>query len=139
MASGAPVLGMAPHYGFSIIIRKVAPRSFDPGDSLFGQAYERGRFRPRLPMKPRWHRAPGEEDDFVPAWRTEGEALAVVDRLKAAGIGQIFTFQVYDIRPSAEAGGPGARHPYRGVDGWTVPPVVREVVSQWKPSTPDRW
>ena len=124
---------MAPHYGFSIIIRKVTPRSFDPGGFLSGQAYERGLFRPRLPVKPRWHLAPDEEEDFVPAWQTEAEALAVVDRLKAAGIGQRFTLQVYDIRPSAEAGGPGSRHPYRGVDGWTVPPVVRKDAGNWKP------
>lgn len=130
---------MPTHYGFGIIIRKIAPRPYDPGDSPSGQAYERGRFRPRFPMKPRWHRESGEEEDFIPVWGTEAEAVAVVDRFKAAGIGERFTFEVVDIRIGVETGGPGKQQPFRGVDGWTVPSVDREVVSNWQPSPPERW
>ena len=129
---------MPTNYGFTITIRQISPRSYDPGDSLSGQAYERGCFRPRFPMKPRWHRPPGEEEDFIPVWGTEAEALLVVERLKAAGIGGKFTFEVKDITDGIHSGGPSKAHPYKGVDAWTVPPVNRELVSQWKPSTPDR-
>ena len=130
---------MPTHYGFTITIRRVDPKKHDPGDSLSGHAYERGCFRPRFPMKPRWHRVPGEGEDFIPAWETESGAVAVVARLKAAGIGERYSFKVVDITDGVHAGGNEKAHPFRGVDGWTIPPVIRETIeSQWRPPTPGK-
>ena len=130
---------MSTNFGFSNTILRIVPRSFDPGDSLSGHAYERGCFRSRFPMKPRWHWAPGEGEDFIPVWETESEATAVVARLKAVGIGERYSFKVVDIDHGIHAGGPATVHPFRGVDGWTIPPVVRAPVeSQWRQSTPGK-
>lgn len=109
---------MPTQYGFGVIIRKTTTKAYDPGDSPSGQADERGRFRPRFPMKPRWHRAPGEDEDFIPVWETKAQALAVVERFRAAGIGKVYAFEVIDIR--IEAGGLGTVDSFRGVDGWTI-------------------
>lgn len=85
-------------------------------------------------MKPRWHRAPVEGEDFIPVWKTEAQALPVVERLKVAGIRERFTFEVSNVTNGVHAGGPAKVHPFRGVDGWTIPPVVREVLNQWRPT-----
>ena len=103
---------MGTSYGFSITAKEKGSRH--RGLFISGLSWEAGKFRQIIPVRP---------GDFVPAWVTEAEALAVIQKFTTTVAGERFDFEAGDIRTSMEAGGPMVRNAghFRGVDGFTVP------------------
>ena len=61
----------------------------------------------------------------------------LIERLKAAGIGESYSLKVTDITDGLHAGGPEKVHPFHGVVGWITPPAIQEPVkSLWKSCQP---